>query len=147
MGYHVNWLPEKVNLFEMDADYWKSWVHQRLETPIDMPGAMTFYRAPSQEHMTLVKHLTAERKSEEFVAGKGVVTRWERVRKATHFLDCMYNAAVAGYQRGARLPDEPPLQPKPRLKLSTIQGFKRPDGRPWIDMERWNEMQSRTMGL
>ncbi len=48
-------------------------------------------------------------------------------------------------KRGVRLPDEPPLQPKPRLKLSTIQGFKRPDGRPWINMERWNEMQRRMM--
>jgi hypothetical protein len=62
----------------MDADYWKSWAHQRLNTPTSQPAALTLFKAPSQEHLSLAKHLTAERKTEEFVAGKGVVTRWER---------------------------------------------------------------------
>jgi len=30
---------------------------------------------PVQEHLTLVKHLTAERKTEEFIAGKGLVVK------------------------------------------------------------------------
>jgi phage terminase large subunit GpA-like protein len=104
---HAVWLAaEQVRLVEMDADYWKTWVHQRLVTPIGSPGAMTLYRAPAQDHLSLAKHLTAEVKTEEFVAGKGVVTKWERVRKQNHWLDALYNSCVAGYGTGVRLVDE-----------------------------------------
>ena len=91
---------------EMDADHWKTWVHQRLSTPLGKPGAMTLYRAPAQEHLSLAKHLTAEVKTEEFVAGKGVVTKWERIRKQNHWFDALYNSCVAGYGCGVRLVDE-----------------------------------------
>ncbi len=60
--------------------------------------------------------LTAERKTEEFVAGKGVVTRWERIRRQNHWFDALYNAAVAGHAAGVRLIREnkvyvPPIKP------------------------------------
>jgi hypothetical protein len=36
---HAVWLAvERVQLVEMDADYWKTWVRQRLVTPIGSPG-------------------------------------------------------------------------------------------------------------
>jgi hypothetical protein len=38
------------------------------------------FNAPPLEHLSLAKQLTAERQTEEFVSGKGVVTRWERIR-------------------------------------------------------------------
>jgi hypothetical protein len=56
-------------------------VHQRLSTPITSAGAMTLFQASPQEHLALAKHLTAEVKTEEFVAGKGVIVKWERIRK------------------------------------------------------------------
>jgi len=40
---------------------------------------MTLFHATAVEHLSLAKHLTAETRTEEFVAGKGVVTRWERL--------------------------------------------------------------------
>lgn len=110
---------------------------------------MSFYKASPQEHMSLVKHLTAETKTEEFIAGKGVVTRWERVRKANHWFDALYNASVAGYYCGVRLPGQ---EPPPRTKYVALAdmarraGAKRPDGRSWIDIDWWREMRARQMG-
>ncbi len=131
-------IPEQIHLVEVDADYWKTWVHQRLETPLDSPGAMTFFQAQPQEHTSLVKHLTAETKVEEYVAGAGMITRWERMRRDNHFFDAMYNACAAGWACGARL-----LTPKPppnsgRAYNVIDPGERRDDGRPWVDLSRWH---------
>src|SRR4030095_6573909 len=114
-GYHANWLPaEGLHLVETDADHWKSWVHQRLSTPLNSPGAMTLYKAAAHEHLALAKHLTAEVKSEEFVAGKGVITKWDRIRRQNHWFDALYNACVAGHGCGVRLvQEERPPAPAP----------------------------------
>ena len=109
------------------------------------PGAMTLYQAQPHEHLSLVKHLTAETKTEEFVAGQGVRVKWERLRRQNHWFDALYNATCAGYLAGARLVDEhKPV--RRRMQLSEFMGGKRPDGRPWIDVERWKENQERLMG-
>jgi len=119
-GYHLNWLPsERLQLAEMDADYWKSWAHQRLVTPTDKHAALTLFKAPALEYLSLAKHLTAERKTEEFVAGKGVVTRWERIRRANHWFDTLYNACAAGHSCGVRLMGDAPR--RPRITLSQLQ--------------------------
>jgi hypothetical protein len=64
----------------------------------------------------LAKHLTAEVKSEEFVAGKGVITKWDRIRRQNHWFDALYNACVAGHGVGVRLVEEPAptLEPEPQ---------------------------------
>jgi phage terminase large subunit GpA-like protein len=126
-GYHANWLPaEQLYLIEMDADHWKTWVHQRLKSPVGTPGAMTLFQAAPQEHLALAKHLTAEVKTEEFIAGKGVVTKWNRVRRQNHWFDALYNACAAGHGANVRLVDEQPQQP---------QASQRCEGRvpDWID--------------
>ena len=111
---HANWIPAAgLHLVEVDADHWKTWAHQRLVTPLGKPGAMTLFRARPQEHLALAKHLTAEAKTEEFVAGKGVVMKWERVRRQNHWLDALYNACCAGHLAGVRLVDEKPKAPPP----------------------------------
>ncbi|MCO6438172.1 MAG: phage terminase large subunit family protein [Phycisphaerae bacterium] len=103
-GYHANLLTaEGLLLVEVDADQWKSWVHARLSTPIDRPGAMTLYRGTPKDHIALAKHLTAETKTEQFVAGKGVVAKWERLRRQNHWFDALYNACAAAHACGARL--------------------------------------------
>ncbi|MDA7504040.1 phage terminase large subunit family protein, partial [bacterium] len=95
-GYHMNRLRSpRINLLEVNADHWKTWVHQRLTTPRDESGAMTLFQAAPHEHLSLAKHLTAERKTEEFLTGKGVVTKWERVRRNNHWFDALYNACAA----------------------------------------------------
>ena len=81
---------------------------------LDKPGAMTLFKAAPEEHLALAKHLTAERKTEEFVTGKGVVTKRERLRKQNHWFDALYNTSVAGHMCGVRLVEEVPKPPKPR---------------------------------
>jgi hypothetical protein len=126
-GYHLNKLKaEKLLLAEVDADHWKTWVHQRLSTPLDQSGAMTLFQTNPAEHLALAKHLTAERKTEEFVTGKGVVVKWERIRRQNHFLDALYNACAAGHYVGARLVEAPKPE-KPRVTLAQLA--KRAAGR------------------
>jgi phage terminase large subunit GpA-like protein len=142
-GFHINHLEaEHLYLVEVNADHWKTWVHARLATPLDHKGALSFYAGQPQEHLTLARHLTAETKVEEFVAGKGLVTRWERVRRQNHWLDALYNACAAGSLCGVRLlgEDYEPAPSRPRLVSPEVL---RPDGRPWIDMEGWREMAER----
>jgi hypothetical protein len=106
-GYHLNLLrPEKLHLAEVDADHWKTWVHQRLTTPLEQPGALSLFQAPVLDHLPLAKHLTAERKTEEFVVGRGVTIKWERIRKQNHWFDALYNACAAGYHAGVRLVED-----------------------------------------
>jgi hypothetical protein len=120
-GYHANQLEaEQLLLLEIDADHWKTWVHQRLATPMGSPGAMTLFKtAQPQDHLSLAKHLTAEVKTEEFVAGKGTVVKWERLRRQNHRFDALYNACAAAHSCGVKLveenlpPPEPPWRPQP----------------------------------
>jgi phage terminase large subunit GpA-like protein len=117
-GYHANWLPaEGVALIEVDSDHWKTWVHQRLSTPLDKPGALTLFNAQPHEHLSLAKHLTAETKTEEFIAGKGVVVKWERIRRQNHWFDALYNACTAGHGCGVRLVCEQTPEPSPRAPI------------------------------
>ena len=145
-GFHVNWIRASHQyLFEINADHWKTWVHQRLTTPIGEPGAMTIFQSPPHEHLSLAKHLTAERKTEEFMPGKGVVTRWERIRKNNHWFDALYNACAAGHYAGVRLLGGQPRKPRRYGKLSSLAQAKREE-RKWFDNERWDDMMGRYLG-
>jgi phage terminase large subunit GpA-like protein len=132
-AYHINWLPAaQVNLVELNSDHWKTYVQQRLRTPMSTPGAMTLFQASSAEHLTFAKHLTAERKVEEFISGKGIVARWERVRRNNHWFDALAYACVAAHYCGVRLVEEeekPKPAPKPKEKKPS----------PFVDPERWRQ--------
>jgi hypothetical protein len=67
---------------------------------------MTLFQTSPQEHFALAKHLTAEIKTEEFVAGRGVIVKWQRIRRQNHWLDALYNASAAGHFCGVRLVEE-----------------------------------------
>ncbi len=143
-GYHLSRLQSPSTfLFEVNADHWKTWVHQRLATPIGENGAMTLFQAPSHEHLSLAKHLTAERKTEEFIAGKGVVTRWERIRRNNHWFDALYNACAAGHYVGARLIQDRPQPERQYGKLSDLARSKWEQRNGFVDTERWERMMER----
>lgn len=102
---------------------------------------MTLFQAPSHEHLSFAKHLTAERKTEEFIASKGVVTRWERIRRNNHWFDALYNACAAGHFVGVRLLDQPkPKQLKQWGKLSDVATRKHQER---SIQQRWNDMRER----
>ncbi len=143
-GFHINWLPTaRLFLCEVDADHWKTWVHQRLSTPVGNTGAMTLFQGTPQDHLALAKHLTAEVKTEEFIAGKGVVTKWERRRRQNHWLDALYNACAVGHYCGVRLVEEAP-RPAPPKKPQQEPPHD-PNHRPWIDVERSRRIMERLM--
>lgn len=58
------------------------------------------------------------------------------MRRQNHWLDCLYNASAAGHYCGVRVVEH--TQPKKRYSLQEYaQMATRPDGRPWLDRERW----------
>jgi hypothetical protein len=77
--------------------------------------------APPLEHLSLAKHLTAERTTEEFVAGKGVMTRWQRIRRANRWFASSHQAerpaTCAAVREAERLGD----RMKPPSPLSSRQ--------------------------
>jgi hypothetical protein len=116
-----------------------------------MERSSTFHKAPPNEHLTLAKHLTAETKTEEFVAGKGVVVKWERIRRQNHWLDALGYACAAASFAGVRLideerPERPPPRPPARPQEPRQYLPQRPGGGPWIDLDRWGEMSRRYLG-
>jgi len=113
-GYHISWQrSNRILLVEVNVDYWKTWVHGRLASPMDKSGAMTLFKAEPREHTRFAKELTAEREIEEYKPGVGVVRRWETKRRSNHFLDSTVYAAAAGHFAGVRLlsdrVDAPPV--------------------------------------
>jgi phage terminase large subunit GpA-like protein len=132
-GYHLVQLADAgVLLLEFDADQWKSWLHQRIKTPLGEPGALTLYQAPPRDHYAWAKQVTAERQIEEFVAGKGMMVRWENtLRRPNHYLDAAVMACVMGHLVGIRMVaaawrPEPAAAPAPRPRV------ERPGGRGWL---------------
>lgn len=117
--YQVIQLPGKPRpLVEINVDHWKGWLHGRLTTPISQPGAMTVFKSDvATEHLALAKHLTSETKSEEFVPGKGTVTKWVAKSRANHFLDAGTYACVAGHSVGERLLGEMPVRKKMDVEI------------------------------
>lgn len=140
-NYHINLLKEQgVYLVHINADWWKSFVHKRLTTPVGQPGAMTLFHHPEKHgHHELAKHITAEKVLREYVKDRGYVEKFHKIRKANHFLDALYLACMAGYLAGARvtiievtdyivLPDEPEPRTPPEQDKSFIRQSARPAG-------------------
>ena len=81
-------------------------LHQRLSCPTQERGAMTIYQADARDHIAISKHVTAEEGVEEFIAGKGIVVKWERLRRQNHWFDALYMACAAGSFCGVRMFNE-----------------------------------------
>jgi hypothetical protein len=104
-GYHVARLTAKrTRLFDVNADHWKSRLHDGLRTPVGAAGAVTLYKAEAARHLTLGKHLTAEKQVRDFLPGVGEVTRWEALHRNNHLLDACCLALVAGTHARAIAP-------------------------------------------
>lgn len=96
---------------QINADAWKSWAHARLAQQVGTFGAITVYQALPRTHLALAKQLTAEKRVEEFVVGKGPVTKWIRVHRNNHWFDTLYLACTAGHFAGYELLEAPPDLP------------------------------------
>lgn len=120
---------DRCHVVEVHANYWKSWVHGRLQAPAGQPGSMTLFSAPEKHHNTFAKHLTNE--CSTVVDG---LRTWEnKSRKPNHYFDALVYACVAGHMAGWRLFEEPPLSPAASVPLAEAS-LVTPDGRDFYSM-------------
>jgi hypothetical protein len=124
-GYEVVQLPGGARVIEINANQWKSWFHARLRTPVGKPGAFTLFY--STDHKSYGKHIVAEREMEEFIKGKGLVTRFEAMSRNNHWLDASSMACVAGHAAGQRIITA-------EIPAAPIQAVERPDRRGFEGM-------------
>jgi len=141
--YHVTLMKGLgVALFEVNGDYWKTWLFSRLTCPVDAVGRMVLFYAIPKEHETFARHLCAERQVREFQLGKGEVVKWQVVNRKNHFLDTMYMNCAAAHFCGVRLGGEKKRQPQRTQrtereeKAEEKNRFRTPDGRPYLVTER-----------
>lgn len=103
---------DKVDLLHINADHWKTRVHERFSCPENEAGALRLFDSAPSGHLTYARHVTAEKRVEEWEPGVGTVVRWEKIRKQNHFLDATELAVVVGdYHGGNVLPTVRDLQP------------------------------------
>ena len=108
----------------VDTNYWKSFVHARLATPMGDKGCLSLFGDGGEAHRLLADHLTAEYRVRTEARGR-VVDEW-KVRAGSpenHWFDCLVGCAVAASVDGAVLfgTQERAARKKPRVKLSDIQ--------------------------
>lgn len=108
---HAHYLPEaKVWLMNLNADYWKRWVHERYLTPtfddennINGGSLSLFQPEGKRGHRTYSNHIIAEEWVSEFTPGKGEKCYWIVHDRNNHWLDSTAMASAAGAFLGANL--------------------------------------------
>lgn len=101
-----------MQIWHLDSDYVKSWVHGRLNWPMGEPGAFHISQDASDDYCM---QLVAESR---VVKASGAAT-WVQIRKDNHFLDAEALAAAGAMMLHAHLaqpaaaavPGSPPPQP------------------------------------
>lgn len=108
-GYHVERLASSngVKLIEIDADHWKSRLHEGYQCAQAGPGAITlFHTAEPHGHLAFAKHQCAEQKQSEMDRRRGEVIRWvNQHKRPNHWFDATILAAVAGRHAGVKIDD------------------------------------------
>lgn len=123
----------------VNADHWKSFVHQRLHTPAGQTGGLVLFRGDRQRHAKFAKHLLAEKKRIEFVrgAGGGQVETWEALSTENHWLDALASACCAGHLGGARLlGEEQSAGEFEEYQADDGPDLRGPDGEPYFITDR-----------
>jgi hypothetical protein len=88
----------------LDSDFWKSFLHQRLGCARDEAGAMVIHRAKSANaHLPFTKQLLAEIRQEEFIPGRGTVSKFVKKHGNNHYGDAGYLACAAAHFKNVRI--------------------------------------------
>jgi hypothetical protein len=120
-----NWIITKSGKYSMrhlviDVNYWKSFVHDRLETPVGERSALTFYGRRGTDHRLIADHLTAEYRetiTSDKTNRKVTVWRARPGRPDNHWFDCIVGSACAASVEGCELAGTGD-QPKKRERVS-----------------------------
>jgi len=100
---------------QIDTNYWKSFVHDRLVVAAGDRGALSIFGKSAAEHRLFADHVAA---SETWVKTEGhgrQVKEWKLKPAApdNHWLDCLVGCAAAASMLGAVLPGtKPPKKPR-----------------------------------
>ena len=98
--WHMSKVP-KHRAYEIfvNVDFYKEQVHFSLSLDKELPGAMDFFLASGRDLEVVARHLTNEKKIQEFQPGKGLITKWMRTGQQ-HWLDGAAYAIAAGRRLG-----------------------------------------------
>lgn len=111
-GYHVERLASSggVKLVEIDADHWKSRLHEGYQCGQAGAGAITlFHSGEANTHLAFTKHQIAEEKQYEIDRRRGEVVRWvNKHKRPNHWFDSTILAVVAGCHAGVKLNGDGP---------------------------------------
>jgi phage terminase large subunit GpA-like protein len=112
----------------IDTNYWKSFIHARLATPMGDKGCLSLYGREGAAHRLLGDHLAAEYRVRTQARGR-TVDEW-KIRAGSpdnHWFDCLVGCAVAASVQGAVLPgtDAKAAPVRQRVRLSELQRSRR----------------------
>jgi hypothetical protein len=105
-----------------DTNAWKTFMHERLRTPLGGRGCVSLFGQDPQAHKLLADHLTAEEPVPVEAKGRTVV-EWKirNTKPDNHWLDCFVGCGVAASIQGASLMGETAPVTRERVKLSALQ--------------------------
>ncbi len=127
---HHWWIPSvrrkrALRHVEMDTNYWKSFVHERLPTAIGDPGCLSIFGRKAVRHRLFAEHLTAEYRVRTEGRGRTVdACKLPAHRPDNHWGDCVVGCAVAASMQGAErigAAVQTGGKEKKQLKLSELQ--------------------------
>lgn len=134
--YHFSLLPRaRAFLVHINADAWKSALHQGMTMPPEEPRAVTLFASASfREHDEFARQITAEKQREKFIENRGTIYVWERHDRQNHYLDASYVAMTAGeFVWSFRQAQKTKTMQR---QAETRKAFQTPDGRPYLVTER-----------
>lgn len=114
-----------------DTNFWKSFVHERLASPIGERGCLTLYGSRPYEHELYAEHMTAEFRVRTQGRGR-TVDEWKLRpdRSDNHWLDCTVGCAVLASSMGCALPENRQDNARRIISLRSIEDGKSPSSQP-----------------
>ena len=101
MGLHW-WIPKDTPhaVIQVDTNFWKTFVHSRLDTAAGDPGALTLFGQP-EDHALLAAHILAEYYTLPKTEKDVTVQEWhQHVGRDNELYDCLVGAAAGAAKLG-----------------------------------------------
>jgi hypothetical protein len=119
-----NWMLPKPTAQELrhvrfDANHWKTWINDRLATPMGDRGTLTLFGSNPREHRLLSEHLTAEFPTPTEGKGRKLFEWRPYTNRDNHWLDVIVGCAVAASLCG--IGHATPTRVIRRVRLSDLQ--------------------------